>query len=130
MGIAGKLKQRVAQHLVNRDSSVATGTSAVVLNPDYVTEVRWWEDESFVERDILEAAELVAFDLLGPVLKSRGGISQRAKSLFEDEAFCTEMLLLFEGEAAGRIVIPTLQSALERIAELEQRVTALEGRER
>ncbi len=92
--------------------------------------LRWWEDERFVERDVLEAAELVAFDVLEPVLKSRGGISQRAKSLFEDGAFRKEMMLLFKGEAAGRIVIPTLQSAVERIADLEQRVTALEKRGR
>jgi hypothetical protein len=39
VGIADSLKARVEQHLVRRDSSVATGTSAVCLNPDYVTEV-------------------------------------------------------------------------------------------
>ena len=37
--VAGKLKQRVEQHLVRRDSSVTTGASAVCLNPDLVTEV-------------------------------------------------------------------------------------------
>ena len=40
VGTAGKLRQRITQHLVRRDSSVTTGTSAVQLNPDYVTEVR------------------------------------------------------------------------------------------
>ena len=37
VGIAGKLKQRIVQHVIRRDSSVATGTSAVNLNPDQVT---------------------------------------------------------------------------------------------
>lgn len=37
VGVAGKLKQRITQHLVRRDSSVTTGASAVSLNPDLVT---------------------------------------------------------------------------------------------
>ena len=59
VGIAGKLKQRIIQHLVNRDSSVTTGTSAAMLNPDYVTQIRWWEYPDFKARYILVAAELV-----------------------------------------------------------------------
>jgi hypothetical protein len=49
VGIADNLKRRVMQHLVRGDSSVATGTSAVVLNPDYVTEVRWWSMKAFLK---------------------------------------------------------------------------------
>lgn len=87
VGVAGRLKSRIIQHLVRRDSSVTTGTSAVVLNPDYVTEVRWWEHPDFAERHVLEAAELVAFDVLDPALRSRGGIPARAKELYAAEAF-------------------------------------------
>jgi hypothetical protein len=43
-----------------------------VLNPDYVTELRWWEHPDFAERYVLEAAELVAYDMLNPALRSRG----------------------------------------------------------
>ena len=50
VGIAGKLKQRIIQHLIRRDSSVATGTSAVALNPDYITQVKWWEHSDFTKR--------------------------------------------------------------------------------
>src|SRR3712207_4555331 len=64
VGIADVLRRRIIQHLVNRDSSVATGTAAVGLNPDYVTAVRWWEHPEFGQRHVLEAAELVAFDIL------------------------------------------------------------------
>ena len=35
VGIAGKLKQRITQHFIRRDSSVATGVSAVSLNPKH-----------------------------------------------------------------------------------------------
>lgn len=39
VGIGGDLRERVSQHLVKRDSSVVTGTTAVGLNPDHVREV-------------------------------------------------------------------------------------------
>ena len=38
IGIADKLRQRISQHLVRRDSSIVTGTSIVSLNPDQVTQ--------------------------------------------------------------------------------------------
>jgi hypothetical protein len=128
VGVGGNLRQRVMQHLVRRDSSVATGTSAAALNPDYVTRVQWWEHPDFAKRHILEAAELVAFDVLDPALRSRGGIPEQAKELYADDRFREEMGSLFRGEPTGCLVIPTLQDALEQIAELEQRVTALEER--
>jgi hypothetical protein len=126
IGVAGKLKQRVFQHLVRRDSSVTTGTSAVVLKPEYITEIRWWEHQDFSERHILEAGELVAFDVLEPILRSRGGIQEKARQRHFDEVFRANMLALFQGEPSGRISLMTLQDAFERIAELERRVKELE----
>lgn len=126
VGLADVLKRRVGQHLVRRDSSVVTGVSAVSLNPDLVTEVRWWEHPDFTGRRVLQAAELVAFDVLEPALRSRGGITAEAKQLYADVKFSARMRTLFEGDAAGRLIIPTLHSALERVAELERRVAALE----
>ena len=125
VGLGDALKRRVYQHLVYRDSSVATGTSAAALNPDYVTEVRWWEHPNFSERHVLQAAELVAFDILDPALRSRGAIQEKAKELYADEKFYENMMALFQGEPTGRLVIPTLQDALERIAELERRLDDL-----
>ncbi len=46
VGIAGKLRNRLAQHCVFRDSGVTTGTSATTLNSDCPREIRWWGDES------------------------------------------------------------------------------------
>ena len=74
VGMADKLKRRIEQHLINRDSSVTTGTSATGLNPDHVTELRWWENPKFSNRNFLHASELVAFDLFQPTLRSRGNI--------------------------------------------------------
>ncbi len=81
VGIGGNLRQRIQQHLIGRNSSVTTGTSAVVLNTEYVTQVRWWEHPEFGSDDARQAAELVAFEVLDPTLRSRGSISEGAKTL-------------------------------------------------
>ena len=126
VGVAGKLKGRVLQHLVRRDSSVTTETSAVVLKPEYITLIRWWDHQDFAERHILEAAELVAFDILNPILRSRGAIQEKARRLHSDETFWASMEGLFQGEPSGQIELMTLQDAFERIAELEKRLRKLE----
>src|SRR5689334_13075455 len=84
VGIADVLKRRIAQHLLKRDSSIATGTSAVGLNPECVNEVRWWQNGLFNTKDSREAAELIAFKVLNPVLRSRGGISKQAQELYKN----------------------------------------------
>jgi hypothetical protein len=126
VGIAQKLRDRIVQHLVRRDSSVATGTSAVQLNPDYVTAVEWWGHPDFDQRHVLEAAEMVAFDVLDPALRSRGAPQEKARDLYADEAFREKMHALFSGEPAGQLVIRTLEDAFERMAELEERIKDLE----
>jgi hypothetical protein len=100
----------------------------VSLNPDLVTEVAWWEHPTFAERARLEAAELIAIDVLEPTLRSRGASQTEARRWYADPAFSTEMRALFAGEPAGRLTIPTLQDALKRIAELERRLALLEAR--
>jgi hypothetical protein len=115
------------QHLVNRDSSVTTGTSAAGINPDHVTQVGWWEHPRFDEERFLEAAELVAFEVLDPVLRSRVLGPARAKqALEEDEGFRRTMRSMFANEPTGVLPIPTLQDAMTRLAEIERRLAALE----
>jgi hypothetical protein len=126
VGVADTLKRRIVQHLVLRNSSITTGTAAVSLNPELVTEVRWWEHPNFNQRDTLEAAELVAFELLDPALRSRGGITARARLLYADPSFHANMQAHFSGEPSGLLVMPTLQTALARIAALEKRIAELE----
>jgi hypothetical protein len=126
VGLASNLRQRLTQHLTRRDSSVVTGVSAVSLNPDLITEVRWWEHADMARQEILEAAELVAFDVLEPALRSRGGVTERAKQIYQVEEFRERMRNVFVGDPTGSLVLPTLQQALDRISELERRVRALE----
>jgi hypothetical protein len=128
VGIAGHLRSRIEQHLVRRDSSVATGVAAAALNPDLVTEVRWWEHPAFADRGHREAAELVAFDVLEPTLRSRGGVGEAARALHADATFNTAMHQLFTGDPTGQLVIPSLQDALDRLEQLEARVRVLEAR--
>ena len=128
VGVGDKLRRRIEQHLVRRDSSVTTGVSATGLNPEHITELCWWEHPSFSDRTALEAAELIAMEILDPALRSRGAVRREAEALREDAAFRKEIAALLSGEPAGRLTIPTLTDALARIDQLEERVSALETR--
>jgi hypothetical protein len=126
VGIAEKLKQRLVQHLVRRDSSVVTGVTAVGLRPEFVAEVRWWSVPDFAERAVLEAAELVAFEVLDPALRSRGNVGAQTAKLHGDVMFRERMRSILQAPPSGILKVLSLQDALERIAELEKRVTQLE----
>ena len=112
VGIGERLKQRLMQHLVGRNSSVTT--------------VQWWEHPDFSQPHKLVAAELVAFDVLDPALRSRGAVQEQAKQLYQDQDFYEAMRRLFTAEPSGCLVIPNLMDALERISRLEERLAALE----
>ena len=96
VGIARKLKQRIQQHLVRRDSSVTTGVSAVSLNPEKVTKVSWREHQSFSDNVSLNAAELIAFEELNPDLRSRGNITAAASELSAKSSFRDQIKALFQ----------------------------------
>jgi hypothetical protein len=130
VGIAEELRNRIEQHLVRRDSSVATGTSAAGLNPDYVTELRWWSHQKFADREhgreALQAAELIAFEVFNPTLRSRGSITRRAHELCDQKAFKEEMEDLLKHDATGCLIFQTLQGAFDRIKQIEEQLASLE----
>jgi hypothetical protein len=126
VGVAGKLRSRMVQHFLRRDSSVTTGVSAVSLDPDLVSALAWWEHETFTNRQVLEAAELVAFTQFEPTLRSRGGIRVQSQVLYDQESFRTEMTALFAAEPSGLINFPDLQDAFALIRSLQARVKELE----
>ena len=128
VGTTKVLKSRIIEHLVKRDRSVATGTTAVVLNPEYVTEVKWWKRTEFDELRYRQAAELVAFDVFKPTLKSRGRTKKESRQLYEDVKFREKMRDFFTGEPTGHLTIRTLQDALAMIEDLELRMIELEKR--
>ena len=128
VGITARLRGRIQQHLVNRDSSVTTGTSAAGLNPDYVTEVRWWQGKWFSKKTVREAAELVAYDVLQPVLRSRGKVTAAALELSQKESFRNETTDLFSGEPTGRLVLYRVQDAFARLSRHDERLSQIEAR--
>ena len=81
VGMAGQRHSRLSQHFVRRDSSVVTPAAPVRLDIDHIRCVDWWEHESLADRDVLHAAELVAFDVLDPVLRSRGSPTAAARDV-------------------------------------------------
>jgi len=126
VGIADKLKRRIAQHLLSRDSTVATGTSAVGINPEYIKEIRWWTHDAFAERNKLEAAELVAFDVLNPALRSRRSANSAATKLYCRSRFKVQMEKLFAGKAHGRLTVVSLEDVINKVSVLEKRLMKLE----
>jgi len=128
VGDAGNLRQRLGQHFINRDSSVVTGASAAGLNIDHVRYVEWWEDQAFADEDSRRAAELVAFDVLDPVLRSRGNPRQAARELYADRDFHDAMTKVFEAPPVGRLTLPRLPDLIQRLNDLERRISELEGR--
>jgi hypothetical protein len=119
IGIADKLRQRISQHLVRRDSSIVTGTSIVSLNPDYVTALKWWEHPDFSKREALEAAEEIAFRIFDPVLRSRGNLTERGEILYKNPDFNKKREMLFHDNPSGSLEFPDFQDILEKVSELE-----------
>jgi hypothetical protein len=136
VGIAGNLQGRLIQHFVRRDSSVVTGSSAVGVNIELVTHVNWWEDQKFSNDDHRHAAEMVAFDVLEPALRSRGNTRRTARDLAADPSFRDSMSRLFAGQPSGQFVPPRLgqlavdvRALTERVRRLEQKLERLMNEE-
>jgi hypothetical protein len=106
---------------------VVTGTSAAGLNIDHVTRVDWWEHPRLAE-DSRRAAELVAFDVLEPALRSRGNPRQAASKLYADPGFSEELASVFRAPPTGRLTLPRLPDVVLRLSKLEKRVSELEAR--
>jgi len=126
VGMGEKLRQRIRQHLVNRDSSATTDSGAVRLHPDYVTALAWWEHAAFADEVALAAAELVAFAVLEPRMRSRGGFTATAKAKAADRSFRAEMATFFASAPTGRLELMTFARLVKRVAVLERRLEQLE----
>lgn len=127
VGISSHLRNRIEQHLQRNSSSVTSRDSAVILNTDQIEQIRWWADPEFRDGVVLGAAEEIAFDVFQPVLRSQGRTRQRSRSLAENEEFREKIRSLLASPPTGRLILPTLQEALDRISLLEQRLSALEA---
>ena len=122
VGVAINLRQRAEQHLIKHDSSATTGPSAVKLETQYISKMKWWDDKVFGDVVKREAAELVFSDLLRPVMVSRGNPRRDSRELFNDNAFYESMKELVANPSGVLILL----TAEERIQKLEDRVAHLE----
>lgn len=124
VGISNNIRSRLEQHLVRRDSSISTGVSAATLQPDHVVGVVWWIDDVFHGAAHLEAAELIAFEIIQPTLRSRGRVRAAARALFEDEAFRAQV----EGIITTRdniVVFPSISDLRREVDNLRRIVEDL-----
>ena len=128
VGITDALRRRLIQHLVTRDSSIVTGAAAASLRPELVTEVRWWCHRRFRNATWRAAAEIVAAEIQFPTLRSRGKPQRKARELARTEQFRAEMTQLFKSDPTGRFAVPNFAVIGDRIADLFDRVEALEGK--
>jgi hypothetical protein len=127
VGVAGDLQGRLLQHLSYRDSSVVTGASATSINPDLIGGVVWWSTDEMEDRATREAAELVAFEVLDPALRSRGAPGARAIALAQDADFRQRIMALL-ADRTNAASFPSVEELGRRIRELERRVEELESR--
>ena len=125
IGISNKLRERVSQHLLKRDSSVSTGASTISLNPDKIAECHWWIHETFGNRETLEAAELIAFERFNPTLVSRCSPSTKALDISNNEDSIKQMEKLFSNVPSGYIKFYDLSWAINKIKELENEILEL-----
>lgn len=121
VGLSKSLRDRIRDHMTYHNR-----VSATVLNPDNVCCICWWFNPKFSERAYLEAAEVVAFEVLNPSLRSRGKITDRAKAILADQKFHDEMTCLFDGTPSGVFHPKTLDNLVDLVLELRDRVSELE----
>jgi hypothetical protein len=125
VGLAKELRERINHHIILRNSSITTGASITSLDPDYITEIQWWEYPEFEDKGVREAAEIVAFEFFNPVLQSRGKLSSRSKELIKDMEFKEKMVKLFESKPSGSQEFLNFQDVIDKITELENQVSIL-----
>jgi hypothetical protein len=127
VGKASRLQIRVSQHLEYKNSSVTTRASAASLSPELIAGCQYWTHADFADAAKLAAAELVAFDLLQPVLRSLGGLSQTADALRRSQGF-EEWARRLLGQPSGEVRFRSISELSAVVRALEERVVALESK--
>ena len=123
VGISGNLRRRIRQHMIERNSSVVTGVSATLLNPDKVSHICWWCHEDFSDNNLLKAAEIVAFEVFNPSLRSLAPDTENAKAILEDQTFHEEMKQLFSKKPNGLYYPMTFDNLVYWTQKIDRRST-------
>lgn len=127
VGMSSRLRARIEQHFIRRDSSITTGAAAASLNPDRIHTIKWWLEERFTNREWLEAAELVAFEVFEPTLRSLGGVSEKARTISEEPGFKDEVRSILSRAPDGEFLPLNLKNLHARVLALESEIRKLRG---
>lgn len=125
VGISGNVQNRVSQHLEYRNSSVTTGGSAVSIDPHLVGGCRCWCVTEFEDKSFLTAAELVAIQMLDPVLRSRGAQHLEGARLAATSEFASRIAEIIRRPTV-EVSFPDITELARKVELLSRRVDALE----
>ena len=128
VGISKDVRSRIDQHLYRRDSSISTGVSTTMLNPDFVTKVEWWIRDVFSEKDVREAAELIAFGIFEPSLRSRGRTSSAAQEKLRDPGLKVQIEKILESPSDGFHIPKNLDNLCKVVVDLMKEVEDLKAK--
>lgn len=135
VGMSGNVQNRISQHLEYKNSSVTTGGSAVSIDPHLVGGCRCWCVPDFEDRSFLVAAELVAIQLLDPVLRSRGAKHLEGSRLAATSEFVSRISEIIRNPTI-EISFPDFMDLARkvdllilRVAALERKLAAVEAKE-
>jgi len=128
VGKSGNIKNRIRDHLILRISTVTAGFTATSINVENLTRVRWWTDEKFGDGDYLDAAETLAFQILNPVLASRGGRLKTNSEFLDDPEFVEEVENIINNPE-GEMELLSHARLYQKIIELEERLSNLENQD-
>ena len=127
VGATSNAWHRLNEHLVRRNSSVTTGDSPVLLRPEFLVQANWWCDPEFGTKVNLLAAELVAFDILDPILRSRDSPGKDARALASSAQFRRRVQRVLEGSPSGVLRLDAWTDLLKVVNALNKRLDKLEG---
>ena len=120
VGHAKKLQQRIRHHLKERDTRI---------DADKISHVSWWLDCRFANKNYRRVAEIVAFEVLNPLLCSRPAMPE-IQDLANLEDFRAEMEGLFRGDPSGCFYPETNENLAHCVSQLCARVRQLESQQR
>ncbi len=126
VGETDNLRRRIGQHIVKRDSSVTMEGSPVKIDPTHVEKVEWWEHSDLENPVAREAAELIAFEIFNPRVRSGANVRKDSVTMSKDAKFYGTISSLFKGLPTGRLVIMNIESVVEKLVALEERISKLE----
>ena len=106
------LKTRIQRHLISCGSNISTSTSAISLNPEYFTKVRWWRRLDSRNPQKRRAAEWIAGEVLQSVLRTWDLFPNLARVHVVDQGFYERTEKVFNSESTWCLTLPMLGGAL------------------